>query len=162
MLDDYIKEYGRRLFGLCMSLCRDRTGAEDLYQETWLKALKNMHRYDPSMAFEPWLAKICVNTYKNILRRMRVSPFADFESEEEKRRQMESVPAAETDHVALRDAIDRLPEKLRLTVILFYFRDMSLAETAAVLGIPVGTVKSRLAEARKRLKEELLDETLSF
>ena len=54
--------------------------------------------------------------------------------------------------------MDRLPEKLRVTVILFYFRDMDLAQTAKALGIPVGTVKSRLNHARKLLKEVLQDE----
>lgn len=60
-------------------------------------------------------------------------------------------------------AVDALPEKLRLTVILFYFRDMDITSTAAVLGIPPGTVKSRLNKARNKLKEVLEHESdLSF
>lgn len=63
------------------------------------------------------------------------------------------------DYSSLYEAIGRLPEKLRVTVILFYFRDMELASVADILGIPQGTVKSRLHKARKRLKEALADET---
>ena len=158
MIDEYVARYGRRLFGLCMTLCRNRIEAEDLYQETWLKALSHIHQFHEAEDFEPWLTKICVNTYRNILRRLKISPFADFSSDEEKCVLIESVPARETDHTVLYDAVDRLPEKLRVTVILFYFRDMDLAQTAKALRIPVGTVKSRLNHARKLLKEVLQDE----
>ena len=73
---------------------------------------------------------------------------------------LSEAPAPEqTDYGDLHTAIDNLPEKLRLTVILFYFRDMDIASTAAVLNIPQGTVKSRLNKARKILKEMLTDET---
>ena len=63
------------------------------------------------------------------------------------------------DYAALYAAIDQLPEKLRMTVILFYFRDMDIASVSEVLGLPSGTVKSRLHKARKLLKEVLNHET---
>ena len=73
---------------------------------------------------------------------------------------MQSIPEAEDkDYTPLYDAIDKLPEKLRLTVILFYFRDMDISSTATVLKVPPGTVKSRLNKARKLLKEMLENET---
>lgn len=156
MLDAYIRQHGKRLYGLCRTLCHDKAAADDLYQDTWLKALNNLPRYDPAQPFEPWLTRICVNTYRNGLRRALRSPFAQFTDGEEKQRLLESAPApAPQDHTELHAAIDRLPEKLRLTVILYYFRDMDVAGTAAVLGVPPGTVKSRLNKARKQLKEWL-------
>lgn len=60
-----------------------------------------------------------------------------------------------SDYGPLYEAVDGLPEKLRLAVILFYFEEMDIAATAQVLGIPEGTVKSRLSKARKLLKEVL-------
>jgi len=160
LLDSYIQTYGKRLYGLCRKLCANSCEADDLYQETWLKVLTNFSRYDPSRDFEPWLTRICVNTYRNVLRRIARSPFLHFSSVEEQKRCLLSVPAPEReDYTPLYEAIDRLPDKLRMTVILFYFRDMDIASTAEVLGIPPGTVKSRLNQARKRLKEMLLDET---
>ena len=161
MIDQYIRKYGKRLYGLCLTLCANSFDADDLYQDTWLKAVKNISQYDVNREFEPWLTRICVNTYRNRLRRIMKSPVFDaFSSEEEKTAVMESitVPEAE-DYSRLHEAIDRLPEKLRITVILFYFRDMDVGRTSNALNIPPGTVKSRLNKARKLLKEVLSDET---
>ena len=160
MIDSYIRQYGRRLFGLCMTLCGDSFEAEDLYQETWLKVVKNISRYDPAKEFEPWLTKICVNTYRNTLRRIARSPMLHFRDTREKEELLHSVPAPEKkDYELLYEAVRNLPEKLRLTVILFYFEDMDIQSAANVLGIPPGTVKSRLNRARNVLREVLSDET---
>ena len=163
MIDQYIQQYGRRLYGLCPTLCASVFDAEDLYQETWLKVVKNIEKYDDTKPFEPWLTKICVNTYRNTLRRRIRSPVFDgFASTEEKEAVFAGFPASQEekeDYSVLYRAIDRLPEKLRVTVILFYFQDMDIGSAAGGLGIPVGTVKSRLNKARKLLKEALSNET---
>lgn len=160
MIDQYIQQYGRRLYGLCRSLCPNRFDADDLYQETWLKVVRNISQYDPGREFEPWLTRICVNTYRSTLRRLAKSPLLDFSSGEDKDRLLDSIPAPEqTDYAPLYEAVGRLPEKLRLAVVLFYFQGEDLASTAEILRIPVGTAKSRLNKARKRLKEALADET---
>jgi len=159
LIDFYIQQYEKRLYGLCLSLCGNRFEADDLYQDTWLRVLKSISQYDRSREFEPWLTRICVNTHRNTLRRIARSPLLRFQSNEEKDALLESVPAPEmTDYSALHAAVDRLPEKLRLTVILFYFAQMDTVSTARVLGIPPGTVKSRLSKARNQLKEALAHE----
>jgi len=152
LIDEYIKAHGKRLYGLCRHLCAHPFDADDLYQDTWMHVVKNISRYDASRAFEPWLTKICVNTYRKMLKRARRTANMLYES------QTPPTPAADASS-ALRDAVSALPERLRLTVILFYFRDMDISSTAQVLGIPEGTVKSRLNKARKLLKEALTDET---
>ena len=160
MIDQYIRQYGKRLFGLCMTLCGDPYEAEDLYQQTWLKVVRNISRYDPAREFEPWLTKICVNTYRNTLRRIARSPVLSFRDTREKDTMMKSIPAPEKkDYEPLYEAVRNLPEKMRLTVVLFYFEDMDIRSAAEVLGVPPGTVKSRLSKARKLLKEVLGDET---
>lgn len=159
MIDEYIRRHGRRLYGLCRSLCPNSFDADDLYQETWLRAVKHFDRYDPSREFGPWLAKICVNTYRSALRRLSRSPLLDFSSGEEKERFFQGLPAPERkDYAPLYEAVGRLPDKLRLAVVLFYFQGQDLVSTAEILNIPVGTVKSRLNKARKLLKEVLADE----
>lgn len=158
MLDPYIRQYGRRLYGLCLALCANRDDADDLYQDTWLKALQHFSRYDPERPFEPWLTVICVNTYRNALRRIARSPLMNFSDNAEKEHLLASLLAPEReDYTPLYDAIARLPEKLRITVILFYFRDMDIASVAQILNLPPGTVKSRLNRARKQLREVLSD-----
>lgn len=160
LIDRYIQQYGRRLYGLCRSLCSNAFDADDLYQETWLRVVKHISRYDPSREFEPWLTRICVNTYRSTLRRLAKSPLLDFSDGEAKDRLLASVPAPEeADYSPLYEAVDQLPEKLRLAVVLFYFQGKDMASAAGILNIPVGTVKSRLNKARKLLKEVLADET---
>lgn len=160
MIDQYIQQYGRRLYGLCRSLCPNRFDADDLYQETWLKVMKHISQYDPGRDFEPWLTRICVNTYRSTLRRLARSPLLDFSSGEDKDRVLNAVPAPEEqDYAPLYEAVGRLPEKLRLVVVLFYFQGEDLASAARILNIPVGTAKSRLNRARTLLKEALTDET---
>ena len=150
MIDQYIQQYGRRLYGLCRSLCSNPFDADDLYQETWLRVVRHISKYDSTRDFEPWLTRICVNTYRSTLRRLAKSPLLDFSSEEEKARLLDSIPAREEkDYTSLYKAVDRLPEKLRLAVILYYFQGEDLASAAKILNIPVGTAKSRLTKARK-------------
>ena len=159
-MDQYIRKYGKRLYGLCMTLCADKHEADDLYQDTWVKVLKRFDTYDPSRDFEPWLTRLCVNTYRDRLRRLSRSPFLNFSSNETKEAFLLTATAPEKeDYSDLYAAIDQLPEKLRLTIILFYFQDMDIEKTALTLGIPTGPVKSRLHKARIQLKEVLGRET---
>lgn len=165
MLDQMIARYGRRLYGLCVTLCAGSSiEPEELYQETWLRALERWEQYDSARPFEPWLTQICVNLYRSSLRRFLRSPIWNgFSTGEEKERTLESVAAAEQeDYTALRQAVENLPDRLRMTVILFYYRDRDLEETARILAIPTGTVKSRLNRARQLLRKELADETDLF
>ena len=90
MIDQYIQQYGRRLYGLCRSLCADPFDADDLYQETWLRAVQYLPQYDPGREFEPWLTRICVNTYRSTLRRLAKSPLLGFSNTEEKDRLLET------------------------------------------------------------------------
>ncbi len=159
MLDEWIKTHGPRLWGLCLKLCRDRSRAEELYQDTWLKVLEKQDRYDPGQPFEPWLTRICVNLYRSRLRRWALEPQTEFESDEQLTEFLQGIPdKPQNEYRDLYDAVNTLPEKLRLTVILYYFRDMDVPETAKVLKVPAGTVKSRLSRARNQLKEVLGDE----
>lgn len=159
-MDQYIRKFGKRLYGLCMTLCADKHEADDLYQDTWVKVIRSFDSFDNTKDFEPWLTRLCVNTYRDKLRRLSRSPFLNFTNNETKDSFFSTTPAPEReDYSDLYAAIDKLPEKLRLAIILFYFEDMDISKTAQTLGIPPGTVKSRLNKARKLLKEVLTDET---
>ena len=104
LIDPYIQQYGRRLYGLCVKLCADGGDAQDLYQDTWLKAYQHWDRYDPTRDFGAWITRICVNTYRDRLRRRRLNPLYDrFATSEEKDRALEQ--AAEPDDPAYREAV---------------------------------------------------------
>jgi len=160
MIDHYIEKHGRRLYGLCRTLCTNPSDADDLYQETWLKACAKIDQYDTANEFEPWITRICVNTYRDQLRKKARSLIFDgFKSQEAKDSVMENVSEAENqDFSDIHGAVRRLPEKLKTTVILYYFQDLNIGETAKALRIPSGTVKSRLSKAKKMLKEMMSDE----
>ncbi len=152
----YIEKYGRRLYGLCRHLIGD--DADDLYQETWLRAYMKFGTYKKELSFEAWLTSICVNAYRDELRRRRIR-FTHEVDIDEKQSVMESIGTDE-DYVSveLREAVERLPHKLRETVILYFYNGYDEKTTAHVLKIPVGTVKSRLSAAKRKLKGVLTDE----
>jgi len=164
LLNRYFAQYGKRLFGLCLTLTREREAAEDLYQETWLRVCERIGQYRPDMPFEPWLTGICVNLYRDSLRHKSRSPFTDaFADNADKDSAMERVAAPQQeDYSDLRAAIDRLPDRLRTVVILYYFHDQDIPTAAKTLRIPQGTVKSRLNQAKKCLRKELCDESLQL
>lgn len=159
-MEDKMKVYGPRLFGLCMTLCRNRDDAWDLYQETWLRAYERQEQYNDSYTYEGWLTAICVNRYRDHLRRVKIAPFLTFFSTtEEKERMLADIPAEKReDYSDVRQAVNELPDKFREAVILFYFEDKDIKKTAEIMGVPEGTVKTRLMKARKLLKEVLKDE----
>ena len=160
MIDQLIEQHGRRLYGLCQTLCNNPSDADDLYQETWLKVCARIKLYNPSRSFECWLTRICVNTYRDSLRKKsRSLVFDNFSTQESKDAVMENVAIIEkADFSDLHEAVKRLPDKLRMTIILYYYRDMDINQTAQSLHVPPGTVKSRLSKAKKLLKEMIQDE----
>lgn len=159
-MEYYIQTYGRRLFGLCMHLCRNRQEAEELYQDTWLRLLQKWHQYRPETPFEPWAAQVCVNLYRDGLRRLRrrvaVLTFPSWEEQDQALSQV--AQPEEEDYSDLYEAIGRLPDRLRLPVVLYYFSGHNVKETARLLELPEGTVKSRLSKARGELRRWLTDE----
>ncbi len=160
MINQFIEKHGRRLYGLCRTLCTNPSDADDLYQETWLKVCSKIELFDKANGFEGWLTRICVNTYRDLLRKKARSLIFDgFMSQEAKDAVMENVSAIEAhDFSELHEAVQRLPDKLRTTIILYYYQDLDINDTAFSLKVPPGTVKSRLSKAKKLLKEMLNDE----
>ena len=65
VFEKYIEQYSERLSRLCCNLCRNYADADDLFQDTWFKAMKNFDKYDKTRDFGKWLFAVCVNTYKN-------------------------------------------------------------------------------------------------
>lgn len=156
--EKYISDYGVSLTKLCLSLTNNQNDAKDLYQATWEKAMRKYKRYDKSKPFDKWLYTICVNTYRDELRRFDKKNVLDFKSDEEKERFLSSIPYEEVDHdeyIALYDAMKILSADLKEVLVLFYFKDYSVEELSEILSIPEGTIKSRLNRARNKLRKEL-------
>jgi len=156
------------LYNSALYLTRDPTKAEDIVQETFLKAFRFWHRYERGTNCKAWLFRILTNTFINRNRR--------------KQHQQESMDATERDYSSalvsenssfyespestylgqlfpqhIRDAIESLPENFRVPVVLADLNDFSYKEIADIMECPVGTVMSRLFRGRKRLQELLFD-----
>jgi RNA polymerase sigma-70 factor (ECF subfamily) len=140
----------------------DRALAEDLAQETFLRALRSITQYRRDLRFKPWLYAIATNLARNHYARADTrythSDAADDEGTEIERAADDADPP-EAGLVALDEvrqvlaALAALPDHQREVVALYYYQSLSLQEIADTLGIPLGTVKSRLSLAVRRLRE---------
>ncbi len=160
--DQYVEQYGARVSALAWSLCRSRADAEDLYQETWMKAMRHFDRYCPEKPFDKWIAAICVNTYKNTFRAFQRSRQMQFRSNEEKDYFLESLFEGREDRdtlIALRQAIEALAVKYQILIKLKYYLDYPDEDIPALVGVPVGTVKWRLHKAKELIARRMGDET---
>lgn len=153
-----------RLFGFAMYLSGDRREAEDLVQDTLVKAYRSFDRFEPGTNLRAWLYTILANTYKNRLRRRDqnwgslddLSPAGEAET-------VWSDPAIDPESVTddadlqqrVREAIDKLPPDFRAVVLLADLEGYAYREIADILGVPIGTVMSRLHRGRQALKRHL-------
>lgn len=163
-LEQCIRLYGKDIYSFCMHLTKEKTSADDLYQDTFLEATKKLEaiRYEDNP--KSYLLSVAIRLWRNRVRkrawRNRIVPQnVDTEAEQAKSDcpdMSESVIADEEKHI-LWKAIDRLDDRYRIPLLLYYMEELSIAEIAGLLAIPEGTVKSRLHKARKLLEKELED-----
>ena len=151
------------LYGYAMTLTRDKTEAEDLVQETYLRAVKAANQPAPEGNLKAWLFVIMRNAWLNIARHnQKGRRVFDFETDEQ------PLPVANdttsNPHVVylrklereqVRAAIEKLPDAYREIVVLRDLEGFSYHEIATVLNCPAGTVMSRLGRAREKLREAL-------
>ena len=144
------------LYGFALALCRDPVQAEDLVQETYLRALRARNRAVPGEGLRSWMFAILHNVWRNDLRRRRTVAYET---------DIDGLPAGDGDPLLfvdraqsgnrLRAAIDALPLAFREVIVLRCLEGFSYREMAQIVGCPAGTVMSRLARARAQLKRAL-------
>lgn len=155
------------LYNFARWLTQNREDAEDLVQETYVKALKGFESFQLGTNFRAWIFQILRNTFLSSRSRLEMRITVPLSSEDDSRVQPVSSETAESllighsDLHSLRCAIEQLPVVFREAILLCDVEDMSYREIADVLSIPVGTVMSRIARARKAVREEL-GKTKSF
>ena len=158
--DKTLLSYMDGLFCYAMFLTRDYASAEDLVQETYLRALTAKHRLRKDSNLKTWLFTILRNVWLNQLRRRRTALKAvdlgidrvipNFTAGNSTDPHMRCASKMESEQV--REAINKLPAEFREIIILREHEELSYKEIASVLGCPVGTVMSRLGRARSRLR----------
>ena len=150
-----------RLYNFACWLTQDRQEAEDLVQETYTKALKGFSSFQQGTNFRAWIYKILRNTFLTSRTGLKASSTVplDFELEEEAlptaKETPESILLQRSDWQRVQQAIERLPVAYREVLLLCEVEEMSYQEISSTLGIPIGTVMSRLSRARKTLRADL-------
>ncbi|MCZ6737392.1 MAG: sigma-70 family RNA polymerase sigma factor [Actinobacteria bacterium] len=163
-------QYTRQLYSAAMRMTRNPADAEDLVQETYLKAYRAYHTFQEGTNLKAWLYRILTNTYINKYRKDSRRPSeVDLGTVEDMylyRRlgSEESAEAARTteDRVLdglvesdIKQAVEELPESFRMPVLLADLEGFSYKEIAEILDIPIGTVMSRLHRGRKAMQKRL-------
>lgn len=158
-----IEHWRPALYRVAYSWCHDRALAEDLVQEALLKALSRRAQLRDDERLRGWLFAILNNGFRDHLRRLRVHEDIDELADE----MPAPAPSPEDDHATaqvvarVRAAIATLPLGQRQVVTLVDLEELSYAEVAHALEIPIGTVMSRLCRARAALRQALVDERAS-
>lgn len=147
------KLYSKAMFNVSMRITNDYAEAEDVLQEAFVSAFKNLHSYKAEASFGSWLKKIVINAAINAVRKRRselvpmderaVADVADEVNEDESEWQVEQV----------RRAIQKLPDGYRVVLSLYLLEGYDHAEIGEVLGISESTSKSQYSRARKKLLE---------
>jgi RNA polymerase sigma-70 factor (ECF subfamily) len=146
------------LYSYALILTRNRSEAEDLVQETYVRAIGAMGRLRDGSNLKGWLFTILRNVWFNQLRQKRTAQLVAMDGEEsvtdiaETARDPFSLYVSKMEHELVREAIQQLPVDFREIILLREFEELSYQEIATVLDCPAGTVMSRLARARARLR----------
>lgn len=162
-IEKCMDEFGTDIYRFCLKLCTDRPDAEDLYQQTFLKALETDLALDWKQNQKALFFSIVHSLWKSDkrkqARRSLIAPCSRLDDE------IQSVLYADEnveedffqkELIAQVDAvIQTLPEKIRVPLILFYLSDCSIAQIAAIIKKPPGTVKSRLFKGRKLIQKRM-------
>lgn len=138
----------RRMYRIALSYTASSADAEDAMQEALLRAWSRRDTLRDQSLFGTWLIRILINECKTLLRRRRRQPVVG---------ELPRIAADPPDEQAaqLRAALFALPEKYRVPLTLNLLEGYTLQETAVLLALPLGTVKTRVARAKKKLEQEV-------
>ena len=143
------------MYHIAIAIVNNEEDAGDAISETIVKAYMNLKKLKKPEYFKTWITRILINECRKILKqKQKVVPIEVYQE----KRKMEDNRMEKEEQMDLQNAIQKLTEKQRSVVMLFYYNDFSVEEIAQILKIPIGTVKSRLNKARNYLYEILSKE----
>ncbi|USG66556.1 RNA polymerase sigma factor [Brevibacillus ruminantium] len=164
-LSELVTLHGNAIYGFCHKLAKNKSDTDDLYQETFLRAMELRHKIDKNNNPKGFLISIAIGLWKNKRRkfawRLRIAPIQEMKEDVESDHLFrdESTPEdillSNERCVKIAAATDALNDKLKIPLYMYYTAEMSIEEIASALKIPPGTVKSRLFQARKALRNTL-------
>jgi RNA polymerase sigma-70 factor (ECF subfamily) len=153
--EELVRKYMPAAVGMAMGYLRNVEEAVDISQDAFVRALEALPRFDVARPFFPWFYVLLKNACLNRLRRLGRPREIPLDELNEGNEPAEKGTEAKHFSDAVRSAVARLSSEHREVVLLRHWRDLSYDEIAALTGLPVGTVMSRLHYARKQLRETL-------
>ncbi len=153
-----IEHHGDAVYNLAYRMCGNRAAAQDIAQETFIRAHQRRHQYKPEYALRNWLLAICANRCRSRYRGWRrdknkEQAFAEKQAIERDIQDRDNGMSEQ--RIALEQALMALPETLRAPIVLRYMADMSIQQVADTLSIRLSAAKMRLARGRDQLREML-------
>jgi RNA polymerase sigma-70 factor (ECF subfamily) len=149
-----VERFRGQVFGLCYRMLGQRQDAEDAAQETFVRVLKNLHRWDPSRDFQPWLLTIAGNRCRTALAARRRRPTVEHVVEFVADDAPDQRPARQlAEEVKL--ALAELRAEYRQAFVLFHEQELAYAEIAEAMAVPLGTIKTWVHRARRELIDHL-------
>jgi RNA polymerase sigma-70 factor (ECF subfamily) len=159
LLDELVDRYVGKVWGMIYPMVLDRTLADDLTQEVFLRAFRGLGGFNGRSRFSTWLYRVAMNTAHSFLARRRHEPVSFWGELPDYPRSRSDAPAAavmqEELESAVAAALGELPPKLRAAIVLTSVEQLDVAEAARIEGCTRATMYWRIHEARKRLKRRL-------
>ena len=152
---ELVARYQTGVFNVCYRLLHERGEAEDLAQETFMRAYDRLHTFDLTREFGPWIRRVAANLCLNHLEARKVSAPLDEERDADEGLRPEKQVEVKERSEQVRGALAALPPQYRVVVELRHYQELSYDEIAKELNIPLSDVKSHLFRARKLLAEQL-------
>ena len=152
-LDQMVQQYEKDLLRICCIYLRDRTAAEDVVQETFLKAFRNLDSFRGESSEKTWLIRIAVNCCRDY-RKSAWYRYVDPRVSIDQLPVLSSAPPSD-DHVALTMAIMKLKPKYMEVGLLYFYEGLPIKEIAKMLNLTEAAVSSRIHKAKIRLRDEL-------
>ncbi len=163
-LSNLVKLHGDAIYGFCYKLAKNKADTDDLYQDTFLKAMELCYKIDKDNNPKGFLISISLGLWKNdrrkYTRRQKIAPTLELNEDVNisyilQESTPEDIYLSNELNVMIQTAVETLNDKLRIPLYMYYTAEMSNDDIASALKIPQGTVKSRLFKARKTLKKIL-------
>lgn len=152
---DLVARHQTSVFNVCYRILHNRADAEDLAQETFIRALDRLHTFDLEREFSPWIRRVAANLCLNHIESHKSTAPLDEERDEDKTQSPGEQVEVKERSEQIRSALASLPPHYRLVVELRHYQELSYDEIASELNIPLSDVKSHLFRARKILAEKL-------
>lgn len=155
VVDQVVERFSKPLFAFIMRMIDDQATAEDIFQDTWIRVIRNIGSFRGDCRFSTWLFQIALNLCRNQMRRKARRSFVGIEEASNLADDPEVDGMKILQAQKVRRLVASLPPKMREVIVLRYYHNKTDVEIAEVTGLPPGTVKSRIHRATELLRSKI-------